>query len=139
MRGRAGYRVVALPVEGEPGRRPACAGVQDRCAVEHARRDRACPAGASMTAALSLTDRPQLRRGVRTGTDPLSGETVLLFPEGVLIMNETAAAVVRHCDGNHSVADVLQSIGEAYDDVAVEDVMSLLRDLIAQGLLVANN
>jgi hypothetical protein len=47
-----------------------------------------------MMAALSLTDRPQLRRGVRAGTDPLSGETVLLFPEGVLMMNETAAAVV---------------------------------------------
>lgn len=92
-----------------------------------------------MMAALSLTDRPRLRRGVRAGTDPLSGETVLLFPEGVLMMNETAAAVVRQCDGHQSVADVLRSIGEAYDDVAVEDVMSLLRDLIAQGLLVASN
>ena len=92
-----------------------------------------------MTTALSLTDRPQLRRGVRAGTDPLSGETVLLFPEGVLIMNETAAAVVRQCDGNRSVADVLQSVGEGYDDVAAEDVMSLLQDLIAQGLLVTSS
>ncbi|HKR48998.1 MAG TPA: pyrroloquinoline quinone biosynthesis peptide chaperone PqqD [Pseudonocardiaceae bacterium] len=92
-----------------------------------------------MTAALSRTDRPRLRRGVRTGTDPVSGETVLLFPEGVLIMNETAAAVVRLCDGDHSVADVLHSVGESYHDVVVEDVMSLLEDMIAQGLLVAGN
>ncbi|MGH3838226.1 MAG: pyrroloquinoline quinone biosynthesis peptide chaperone PqqD [Pseudonocardiaceae bacterium] len=92
-----------------------------------------------MTEGLSLTDRPQLCRGVRAGTDPLSGETVLLFPEGVLIMNETAAAVVRQCDGRHSVADVLQSVGEVYDDVAVEGVLSLLQDLIAQGLLVASS
>jgi coenzyme PQQ biosynthesis protein PqqD len=91
-----------------------------------------------MTATLSLTDRPQLRRGVRTGTDPLSGETVLLFPEGVLILNETAAAVIRRCDGCHSVAEVVQAVGEVYDDVAVEDIMSLLRDLITQNLLVAN-
>jgi len=91
-----------------------------------------------MTATLSLTDRPQLRRGVRTGTDPLSGETVLLFPEGVLILNETAAAVIRQCDSCHSVAEVVQAVGEAYDGVAVEDVMSLLRDLITQNLLVAN-
>ncbi len=91
-----------------------------------------------MTAALSLTDRPRLRRGVRAATDPLTDETVLLFPEGVLILNETAAAVVRQCDGCHSVADVVQAVGEGYDDVAVEDVMSLLRDLIAQNLLVAN-
>jgi coenzyme PQQ biosynthesis protein PqqD len=91
-----------------------------------------------MTAALSLTDRPRLRRGVRAATDPLTDETVLLFPEGVLILNETAAAVVRQCDGCHSVAHVVQAVGEVYDDVAVEDVMSLLRDLIAQNLLVAN-
>ncbi|MGH4008738.1 MAG: pyrroloquinoline quinone biosynthesis peptide chaperone PqqD [Pseudonocardiaceae bacterium] len=89
-----------------------------------------------MTEALSLTDRPQLRRGVRVGTDPLNGETVLLFPEGVLMMNETAAAVVRQCDGSHSVTAVLQSVGEVYDDVAVEDVLALLQDLVAQGLLV---
>jgi hypothetical protein len=37
------------------------------------------------------------------------------------------------------VADVLQSIGEAYHNVAIDDVMSLLHDLIAQGLLVAGN
>jgi coenzyme PQQ biosynthesis protein PqqD len=92
-----------------------------------------------MTAALSLTDRPQLRRGVRAGTDPLSGETVLLFPEGVLVMNETAAAVVRQCNGSRSVADVLQSVGQEYEDVAVENVMSLLQDLIAQGLLVTSS
>jgi pyrroloquinoline quinone biosynthesis protein D len=91
-----------------------------------------------MTAVLSPTDRPQLRRGVRTGTDPLSDETVLLFPEGVLILNETAAAVVRQCDGCRSVAEVVAAVGEMYDDVAVDDVMSLLRDLIAQHLLVAN-
>lgn len=92
-----------------------------------------------MTVALSLTDRPQLRRGVRAGSDPLSGETVLLFPEGVLILNETAAAVVRECDGSHSVAAVLEAVGEVYDDVAVEDVLSLLQDLVAQGLLVAGS
>jgi coenzyme PQQ biosynthesis protein PqqD len=91
-----------------------------------------------MTAALALTDRPQLRRGVRAATDPLSDETVLLFPEGVLILNETAAAVVRHCAGCLSVAEVVRAVGEVYDGVAVEDVMSLLRDLIAQKLLVAN-
>jgi hypothetical protein len=36
------------------------------------------------------------------------------------------------------VAEVVRAVGEVYDGVAVEDVMSLLRDLIAQKLLVAN-
>ena len=89
-------------------------------------------------AALSLTDRPQLRRGVRTGIDPLSDQAVLLFPEGVLFLNETAAAVIRRCDGSRSVAEVVQAVGEVYDAVAVEDVMSLLRDLITQHLLLVH-
>ncbi len=95
-------------------------------------------AGDGMAAALSLTDRPQLCRGVRASTDPLSDEAVLLFPEGVLFLNETAAAVVQRCDGNRSVAEVVQAVGEVYDNVAFEDVMSLLRDLITQHLLVAH-
>jgi pyrroloquinoline quinone biosynthesis protein D len=91
-----------------------------------------------MTAAVSLVDRPQLRRGVRAGVDPLSDEAILLFPEGVLFLNETAAAVIHECDGSHSVAEVVQAVGEVYDNVALEDVLSLLQDLITQHLLVAH-
>lgn len=88
-------------------------------------------------AGLSLTDTPRLRRGVRAETDPLSDGPILLFPEGVLFLNETAAAVIRRCDGHRSVAELVQALGADYEDVDPEDVMSLLRDLIAQRLLVA--
>jgi coenzyme PQQ biosynthesis protein PqqD len=91
-----------------------------------------------MTAALSLGDRPHLRRGVRASTDPLNQAPILLFPEGVLFLNETAAAVIRHCDGNHTVAEAVQAISELYDDVAVGDVLSLVADLIAQRLMVVD-
>lgn len=90
-----------------------------------------------MTEALSLTDRPRLRCGVRTGIDPLSDEAILLFPEGVLFLNETAAAVIQQCDGSRSVAEVLRGVGAVYDDVAEKDVLELLRDLIRQRLLEA--
>lgn len=88
---------------------------------------------------LSLADLPHLRRGVRTAIDPLSDETVLVFPEGVLILNETAAAVIRQCDGGRNVAEVVQAMREVYDGVAVGDVMVLLEDLIAQRLLVVGD
>jgi pyrroloquinoline quinone biosynthesis protein D len=91
-----------------------------------------------IAAALSLADRPQLRRGVRAGIDPLSGDKVLLFPEGVLFLNETAAAVIQQCDGSRSVTEVVQAIGEVYDNVALEDVITLLQELITQHLLVAH-
>jgi pyrroloquinoline quinone biosynthesis protein D len=91
-----------------------------------------------IAAALSLADRPQLRRGVRAGIDPLSGDKVLLVPEGVLFLNETAAAVIQECDGSRSVAEVVQAISEVYDNVALEDVITLLQELITQHLLVAH-
>lgn len=87
---------------------------------------------------MSLTDTPRLRPGVRVATDPLSDETILLFPEGVLFLNETAVAIIGHCDGHRSVAEMIQALSEEYDEVAPEDVMALLRDLIAQRLLVAD-
>ncbi len=86
---------------------------------------------------MALTDRPALRRGVRVSTDPLSDEPILLFPEGVLFLNETAAAVIRRCDGDRNVAEVVQAVGEDYHDVALGDIVALLRDLIGQRLLVA--
>jgi PqqA peptide cyclase len=91
-----------------------------------------------MTPALSLSDRPQLRRGVRAGTDPLSQEPVLLFPEGVLFLNETAAAVIRHCDGSRTVAEAVRAIGDLYDDVVAGDVLLLVADLVAQRLMVVH-
>jgi coenzyme PQQ biosynthesis protein PqqD len=91
-----------------------------------------------MMAELSLTNRPALRRGVRTGTDPVGGGPILLFPEGVLFLNHTAAAVIERCDGSQSVAELVQAVAEVYDRVAVEDVLSLLRDLISQHLLVVH-
>jgi|GraSoiStandDraft_46_1057282.scaffolds.fasta_scaffold688167_2 coenzyme PQQ biosynthesis protein PqqD len=91
-----------------------------------------------MTAALSPTDRPRLRRGVRAGTDPLSDRSILLFPEGILFLNETAAAVIHHCDGNRTVADVVHAIRAVYDGVARDDVMSLVQDLLAQRLMVVD-
>jgi pyrroloquinoline quinone biosynthesis protein E len=87
-----------------------------------------------VTVALSPSDRPQLHHGVRISNDPLSGRSILLFPEGILFLNETAAAVIRCCDSSRTVAEAVHAIGELYDDVAVEDVMSLLGDLIAQRL-----
>lgn len=91
-----------------------------------------------MSPELSPTDRLTLRRGVRTGTDPLSNKAVLLFPEGVLLLNETAAAIIGHCDGRRSVADIVQALTEVYDNVAAADIVALLHELVVQKLLVTN-
>jgi pyrroloquinoline quinone biosynthesis protein D len=85
--------------------------------------------------ALAPRDRPVLRRGVRHSSDPLTGAAVLLFPEGVLVMNETAARVVACCDGIRTVEDVLLALAAEYDGVRAEEVLDLLDDLVSQHLM----
>ncbi|MBF6327697.1 pyrroloquinoline quinone biosynthesis peptide chaperone PqqD [Nocardia transvalensis] len=78
---------------------------------------------------------PRLRPGVRLTHDPARGELALL-PEGVVVLNDTAAAVLALCDGASSVDRIVERLGERYDGVRAEDVADLL-DRLAQRRVVA--
>jgi pyrroloquinoline quinone biosynthesis protein D len=73
--------------------------------------------------------RPRLRRGVRLTYDKTRETHVLLFPEGVLVPNKTAAAVLQLCDGEATVEDITTELGKKYDGVRTEDVKDVLARL----------
>jgi pyrroloquinoline quinone biosynthesis protein D len=73
--------------------------------------------------------RPRLRRGVRLTYDKTRETHVLLFPEGVLVPNKTAAAVLLLCDGEATVEDITAELGKKYDGVRAEDVKDVLTRL----------
>ncbi|MEV4055542.1 pyrroloquinoline quinone biosynthesis peptide chaperone PqqD [Amycolatopsis sp. NPDC049688] len=72
---------------------------------------------------------PQLRRGVRLSFDHVRETHVLLFPEGVLVPNATAAAVLELCDGARSVTDITTALSQRYSGVLAQDVLSVLSRL----------
>jgi pyrroloquinoline quinone biosynthesis protein D len=74
--------------------------------------------------------RPRLRRGVRLTYDKTRETHVLLFPEGVLVPNKTAAAVLQLCDGKATVDEIAAALGEKYDGVRVQDVQDVLTRLV---------
>jgi coenzyme PQQ biosynthesis protein PqqD len=79
--------------------------------------------------------RPVLVRHARYRWDGLRRQHQIIFPEGVLVLNETAAAVVRLCDGrstNEMVAALEAQFPGA--DVA-DDVRDLLQRLARKGLV----
>ena len=81
--------------------------------------------------------RPQLAGGVRFQIDPTSGNAVLLFPEGILELNETAHAILTHCDGKN-VGEIVQALAEEYDiDLTslANDVRETLSDLQQRKLI----
>ncbi|RZQ60795.1 pyrroloquinoline quinone biosynthesis peptide chaperone PqqD [Amycolatopsis suaedae] len=73
--------------------------------------------------------RPVLRRGVRLTYDRTRKTHVLLFPEGVLVPNPTAAAVLDLCDGASTVDDIAASLRKRYTGVQVGEVRDVLKRL----------
>lgn len=84
-----------------------------------------------MTGELSAESRPQLARKARLRTDRLTGETLLLYPEHGLILNPSAAAILRLCDGR-SIGDIATALA-----APLADVLELLTTLSERGLVTA--
>jgi pyrroloquinoline quinone biosynthesis protein D len=85
------------------------------------------------------TSRPALAAGVRLQPDRASGEPVLLYPEGLLFLNETAHEVVRRLDGAVSVDAIVAALAEEYEtdaDTLRRDVLDCLANLRRQRLIV---
>ena len=70
-------------------------------------------------------------------TDSKTGNSVLLFPEGVLELNETAQDIVSRCDGR-TVGEIIQTLAEEYEidpQVLGADVQETLSDLQRRKLI----
>ena len=89
------------------------------------------------TPAIDGSAQPRLARGVRLQADSKTGNRVLLFPEGVLELNETAQEIVSRCDGR-TVAAIVQALAEEYDadpKMLGADVRDTLADLQQRKLI----
>jgi len=72
---------------------------------------------------------PHLRAGVRLCHDRVRGQDALLHPEGVALLNATAAATLALVDGQASVARISQALSERFRDVREGDILALLARL----------
>ncbi|HYR58886.1 MAG TPA: pyrroloquinoline quinone biosynthesis peptide chaperone PqqD [Chthoniobacteraceae bacterium] len=83
--------------------------------------------------------RPVLAARVRLQKDPVTGEPVLLYPEGVLILNRTAHEIVSRCDGVATIERIVATLSEEYEapaDQLAADVAACLDDLRRRNLIV---
>ena len=83
--------------------------------------------------------RPHLARGVRLRNDPISGEPILLFPEGVLPLDDSTHDILSRCTGESTLESIILALAKEYD-VELEtmrmDVCECLTQL-RQQMLVA--
>jgi pyrroloquinoline quinone biosynthesis protein D len=89
------------------------------------------------TPTIADSAQPRLACGVRLQTDSKTGTRVLLFPEGVLELNETAQEILTLCD-RRTVSGIVQALAEEYDvdlEMLAADVRETLADLQRRKLI----
>jgi pyrroloquinoline quinone biosynthesis protein D len=89
--------------------------------------------------AFDMSCRPLLAAHVRLKIDPIEGQPLLLYPEGMLVLNDTAHEIVRRCDGRTTLTELLRSLTEEFDadrEVLRRDLIENLETLRGRNLLL---
>jgi pyrroloquinoline quinone biosynthesis protein D len=89
------------------------------------------------TTTIADSARPRLARGVRLQTDSTTGNSVLLYPEGILELNETAQQILGRCN-RQTLEEIVQALAEEYDadpEMLAADVRETLADLQRRKLI----
>lgn len=77
-----------------------------------------------------------LARHARYRWDSLRQQHQLVFPEGVLVLNESGAAIVQCCDGR-PIAALVAALKDHFQDAPLEiDIPAFLDRLVEKGLVI---
>jgi pyrroloquinoline quinone biosynthesis protein D len=78
-----------------------------------------------MSAALEA--RPAVGAGFRLQWEPAQEAHVLLYPEGMVKLNRSAAAIMQRCDGVRTVGEIVTELERAYGKTGLEaDVLAFI-------------
>jgi pyrroloquinoline quinone biosynthesis protein D len=86
---------------------------------------------------MSPPTRPKLGKGVKLRRDP-DGSVMLLVPEGVLVLNQPAAAALELVDGNRTLTEIVAAVVERFDVTpqrAQADLTELFERLEQRGFI----
>jgi len=80
---------------------------------------------------------PRVAPKARLQWDDVRKRHVLLYPEGLVILNPTGAEILGLCDGVRSLAEIVATLEQRYGASDLErDVCTLLDGLAAKGLVL---
>lgn len=81
---------------------------------------------------LDLSIIPVWRHGYRFQFEPAQNGYVLLYPEGMIKLNESASAIGQHIDGHTSIAEIIQKVKAVFGDIPEIDQDIVEYMLVAQ-------
>ena len=74
--------------------------------------------------------------GVRLHHSQVRQQHWLLFPEGALLLNHTATAILSLCDGDRDFQAIIQTLSNQFSNVDGDRVRDLLSQMMKRGLLI---
>ena len=80
---------------------------------------------------------PKLWRMARLDFDPVRQRPVLLYPEGAVLLNDTGAAILQLCNGDHTVGQIVSILTERYQADVSADVTEYLAGMADRELVRA--
>ena len=80
---------------------------------------------------------PKLWRMARLEFDRVRQRPVLLYPEGAVLLNDTGAAILELCDGQHTVRQIVAILTDRYHTDVSADVTEYLAGMAERELVRA--
>jgi coenzyme PQQ biosynthesis protein PqqD len=84
---------------------------------------------------LAATSRPKLWKFARVQFDDARQRNVLQYPEGAVLLNDTAAEILSLCDGARTLAEIAAELKERYGAEVFDDVQTYLTQLADRELV----
>ena len=82
------------------------------------------------------TTTPALHRTFRLQWEDAQQRWVLLYPEGMVMLNDSAAAILQRCDGHRSVAQIVDELQTLSGQPSLApDVHAFVEHAFARGWL----
>jgi len=82
----------------------------------------------SESTSTALPERPRLNKLFRLQWEQAQDAYVLLYPEGMVQLNVSAAEILKRCDGEHTVDEIIDELQTLFDEPDLRDpVEGMLR------------
>lgn len=78
----------------------------------------------------ALPNHPKLSRRFRLQYEEAQTRWVLLYPEGMVQLNDSAAEILKRCDGEHTVSAIVTELEQAF---SVQGLTTQVESLLEEG------
>lgn len=76
---------------------------------------------------IEASARPAIGRGFRLQWEEAQNAFVLLYPEGMVKLNASAGEILKRCQGDHTIAEIVADLEQTFEaNNLSEDVMAFI-------------